>query len=53
MSDAAREEFGHGRPLNRSQSGLHRLYDGKGDFLGLALGKDGRWTPRVVWRPAR
>ena len=52
LSDGARTEFGHGRPLSRPAAGLHRLYDGQGDFLGLAIGRDGRWTPRVVWRPA-
>lgn len=52
LSDAARTEFSHGRPLDRSGDGMHRLYDGRGEFLGLALGRAGRWTPRLVWKPA-
>ena len=52
LSDSARVEFSHGRPLNRTAPGLHRLYDGQGDFQGLALGRDGGWTPQVVWKPA-
>ena len=52
LSDQDRAEFSHGRTLNRSAPGLHRLYDGHGDFLGLAFGESGCWTPRVVWRTA-
>ena len=52
LNDKDRTEFSHGRTLNRSAAGLHRLYDGHGDFLGLALGESGCWTPRVVWKPA-
>ena len=52
LSDEDRVDFSHGRTLNRLAAGLHRLYDGRGDFLGLALGEAGRWIPRVVWRPA-
>lgn len=50
LSDTDRVEFGHGRPLNRAASGLHRLYDGGGSFLGLAHGHAGCWTPRMVWK---
>ena len=50
LSDTDRVEFGHGRPLQRAASGLHRLYDGDGSFLGLADGHAGRWTPRMVWK---
>lgn len=52
LSDRDGVEFSHGRRLTRSAAGLHRLYDGRGDFLGLALGESGCWTPRVVWKPA-
>lgn len=52
LGDGARANFSHGRPLNRTASGLHRLYDGRGEFLGLALGQAGSWIPRLVWRPA-
>lgn len=52
LSERDRNDFSHGRPLNRSASGLHRLYDGGGDFLGLALGQSGCLIPRVVWKPA-
>ena len=50
LSDPDRVEFGHGRPLKRTASGLHRLYDGEGSFLGLAQGDAGCWTPRIVWK---
>ena len=52
LNDGDRVEFGHGRALNRPAAGLHRLYDGRGDFLGLAHGQAGCWTPRIVWKPA-
>ena len=52
LSDSARVDFSHGRALNRATAGLHRLYDGQGDFLGLAVGQAGCSTPRVVWKPA-
>jgi tRNA pseudouridine55 synthase len=52
LSDNARVEFSHGRALKRPDAGLHRLYDGCGDFLGLAFGEAGCWKPRVVWKPA-
>ena len=50
LSDLDRVEFGHGRPLKRAASGLHRLYGGDGSFLGLAHGHAGCWTPRMVWK---
>ena len=49
LSDTDRVEFGYGRSLRRGGSGLHRLYDGAGGFLGLAHGEAGWWTPRTVW----
>ncbi|MCY3748142.1 MAG: tRNA pseudouridine(55) synthase TruB [Chloroflexi bacterium] len=52
LSDMDRVDFGHGRPLTRAAAGLHRLYDGRGDFLGLAHGRCGCWTPRLVWTTA-
>ncbi len=53
LSDTERTEFSHGRPLDRVADGMHRLYDGQGEFLGLALGRAGRWMPRLVWKPAQ
>ncbi|MYD93749.1 MAG: tRNA pseudouridine(55) synthase TruB [Chloroflexi bacterium] len=50
LSDTDCVEFSHGRSLNRVASGLHRLYDGNGSFLGLAQGQAGCWTPRMVWK---
>lgn len=52
LSDSDRFEFGHGRTLNHPAEGPHRLYDGDGHFLGLAIGQAGCWTPRIVWKPA-
>lgn len=52
LSDRDRTEFGHGRSLNRTAVGMHRLYDGNGSFLGLAYGQAGLWRPRIVWSPA-
>lgn len=52
LSNSERVEFGHGRSLNRTAAGMHRLYDGDGSFLGLAYGQAGSWSPRIVWNPA-
>lgn len=52
LSDSDRVEFGHGRTLRRSAAGPHRLYDGDGNFLGLANSQAGCWTPDIVWKPA-
>ncbi len=52
LSERDCSEFGHGRSLTRMASGMHRLYDGRGSFLGLANGQAGSWSPSVVWKPA-
>ncbi len=52
LGDRDRIEFSHGRSLSRAPTGMHRLYDGEGGFLGLANGQAGSWSPRIVWSPA-